>query len=411
MAKLADFSEKYMNIKTLAIAAFLIAICKIVISLVFDIKPALVEDYKIAVNLVSGLGYCLYPAAGATAIKAPAYPLFLSAIFAIFGVKSIASVAIAQHIIGAFYPIITFKMARKIMSQKAAFIAAALWLVHPSYQYYSFAIEATNLFIISALVWLYYYVCALTDTTAFNTKRAALLGLLSGLCYLVQPISAIPVAAALIYLIVKTGYTRGAVLIASGLLMISPWTIRNYMEFGKFIPGKSPMYMNLYVGYLELSHGKPEFSLIDSATNARIDTLKQYVNDVKMESVYADIIMPIIKSNPALYTKKAIWQAGIYWSVPPRYFNDYSVSFILARRAPMILLNLAFIISAIILYKSNKKLFIAYVLIMAYFTMIYALTATPNIRFKLDSEWLIFLAIGLSYDFIRGRLGSKEIGN
>lgn len=406
---LFEKTAKYWNFKTLVVLASLVALCKIVVSLLCRINVPLVEDYNIAVNLVSGVGYVLYPAAGPTALKAPGYPLFLSFFLAIFGVKAVLSIAIAQHLLSACCPLLTFKICRKILSPKAAFLASVLWLAHPSYLYYSFAVEATNLFLFVALVWLWRYVSALQDLPRFGLKQALILGGLSAACYLVQPVSAVPIAGALLYLVFRTRFSCAAALVLAGAIGITPWTIRNYVVFRKVIPGKSPFYMNLYSGFLPGSHGRKEFDILDSETVARMSALTMKVNDVQMEEYYAAIVRPLIRAHPGLYLKKCLWQAVVYWYVPPAYFDNYTLAFIVGRRIPSALCDLAFLVTAVVFSRRNKRLFVAYVGIMAYFTLVYAATVTFNIRFKLDSEWLIFIAMGCMYDYyVKGPRGIAD---
>lgn len=396
---LFEKTEKYWTFRTLLILSSLVAVCKIVISLLCKVKVPLVEDYNIAANLVSGVGYVLDPALGPTAIKAPGYPLFLSFFLAIFGVKAVWSVAIAQHLLNACYPLLTFKICRKIMSPQAAFLAGVLWLLHPSYVYYSFAMEATNLFLFVALVWLWRYVNALQDLARFDLKQALVLGVLSAACYLVQPVSAVPIAGALLYLLFRARFSSAAALLLAGAISVTPWTIRNYLVFGKIITGKSPFYMNLYSGFLTPSYGRKEFEILDYQTVVRIQSLATKLNDVAMEEHYKAVVLPLIRAHPGLYLKKCLWQAAVYWYVPPLYFDNYTLPFIVGRRIPSALCDLAFLVTAAVLFRRNKKLFVAYVGIMAYFTLVYAATVTFNIRFKLDNEWLIFIAIGYTYDF------------
>lgn len=399
MKTLFEKTGKYWTFKTLVVLTSLVAVCKILISLLCKVNVALVEDYNIAVNLVSGVGYVLNPAVGPTALKAPGYPLFLSLFLALFGVKAVWSIAIAQHLLSACYPLLTFKICRKMLSPRAAFLASVLWLVHPSYLYYSFAVEATNLFLFVALIWLWRYVSALQDLPGFDWKQALLLGGLSAACYLVQPVSAVPIAAALLYLLFRSRLSCVVALVFAGAIGITPWTIRNYVVFGKIIPGKSPFYMNLYSGFLTPSYGRKDFEILDYETVVRMEALATELNDVAMEERYKAVVLPLIRAHPGLYLKKCLWQAGVYWYVPPLYFDNYTLAFIVGRRIPSALCDIAFLVTAAVLFRRNKKLFVAYVGVMAYFTLVYATTVTFNIRFKLDSEWLVFIAVGFAYDY------------
>ncbi len=397
--------NKYINLKTIIIISGIITIIKIVISCLFDINVPLVEDYKIAVNMINGLGYVLHPLAGPTAIKTPIYPIFLYIILAVSGAKSIFIFQIIQHLIHFFFPIITYKILIQYIKNKYAFISAVFWLVHPSYQYYSFAVEATNLFLLLILLSIFF--ASKIYLNGWNRVNSIGIGILSGLTILTQAISAPIFSVYFIYLIFKK---RSKYLILSILMILAivfPWIIRNYVAFDRFIPGKSPLYMNLFVGFSFESHGKQEFDIIPNAITNRMDSLREIKNDVDMEQEYKSFIVPFIMNNLSLYIEKTIHQSYVYWTYPPRYFNDNSIKFLFIRKIPVIISNLILLISLIILFKYNRKMFVGLLLVLIYFTIVYSLTLTANIRFKLDIEWIAFFAISIALSIKKSNL--KEL--
>lgn len=386
--------NKYINLKTIIIFSGIITFIKIVFSLVFNINVPLVEDYKIAVNMINGLGYVLHPLAGPTAIKTPIYPLFLYLILSISGIKSIFMVQIIQHLIYFSFPIITYKILNQFIKSKFAFIGSILWLIHPSYQYYSFAIEATNLFLPLILLSIYY--ATRIYLNGWNRSNAIWIGVLSGLTFLTQAIAAPIFVVYFIYLIFQKKSKYIVISITLIFIIVFPWMLRNYITFDKIVPAKSPFYMNLFVGYSMESHGKSEFDIIPANIYNKMDSLREIKNDIEMEQEYKSYIVPLIFNDLSLYLQKTVHQAYIYWTYPPRYFNDKSLSFLIIRKLPVVLSNLILLFSLIIIFRHNRKLFLAVSLVLIYFTIIYSLTLTANIRFKLDIEWISFFAFTIA---------------
>ncbi len=100
-----------------------------------------VEDFRIATNLVSGQGYSLNPALGATAIKVPVYPLFLSIFIKLFGTSAKFWIVFFQQIIIGLVPLLLFFLSNRTNIKNQIRIASLLFLFHPSYFYYPMVIE------------------------------------------------------------------------------------------------------------------------------------------------------------------------------------------------------------------------------------------------------------------------------
>ncbi len=60
-------------------------------------------------------------------------------------------------------------------------------------------------------------------------------------------------------------------------------------------------------------------------------------------------------------------------------------------------LNILFIIGIVKLLTIDRKEALIIIAILTYFTLVYGLTQTANIRFKLDIEWIEFYAIAVLF--------------
>ena len=387
-----------MNSRKILLILLIFILLRLVFLFFYNGNFNSVEDYRIAINLAQNNSYSLEYSVGATAIKVPVYPLFLSLFIKLFGSNAKFWIVLFQHIFIGLVPLMIYKLGIKTNLKKEFAIASLLFLIHPSYFYYPMVIEVTNIFIPLTLIWLlFYFDFKNSILSGINSaKYAIILGFFSGILVLTQPIIAPVLFIFILYLLFKfykTSFAKFAILFIIFLVVLSPWIIRNYYTFDKFIPTKSPFWMNLYEGFMPDNHLNKNFNLISNSTQNTIDSLKNVINDVEMEKFYKPIVIETISNHPDLYLQKTFYQMFIYWWIPPRYFDNNSKQFLIVRKLPVIILSILFIIGLVQLFKRNKLSATAILFTLGYFTIFYGLTMVANIRFKLDIEWIELIAI------------------
>lgn len=357
---------------------------------VLILKPDLnaVEDFNIAAHLVRGEGFSyggfdddFYP----TAMKAPIYPLFLSAFIFLFGESAKLAVVLVQHALLAFTPILLSRFGKEIGLDLLGKITGLLFLAHPSFLYYPTVVEVTNLFIPLAVLWCIELIKTLRNS--FNTIRRAAFGIVTGTLILTQPLVLIPIFVSLVVAF-RSRLKTLALIGLCALLPISIWTLRNFLAFEKIILTKSMLYGSVYMGWLPEFAPAKKFDVIDEKTKRRIDSLRSVLNDVELEEPHKKAVWELIPKYPMLYIEKAVWQAGLYWWIPARYLDNLTIPLIAVRLLPVLILNALFLFGIVRLWKLNATFAVSIALALAYFTAVYALTQVSNIRFKLDIEWL-----------------------
>ena len=385
---------QYLNYKSILIVAGILFVVKSLLSIFYMPNFAYAEDWSIAMNLLTKGTYSLYDTAEPTAMKTPVYPLFIYSIISICGASKLA-VVIVQNLLAAISGILLFKLSARIFSERISFVIALLFMLHPSYFYYSNVIEVTNIFVPLSILSTILYAQLLKDLSNLKILNLIIAAAVFAVTMLCQPITAPIFVVAIGYLIIKKHFALVAKLSIIMALVFSPWVIRNYIEFNKFIPTKTPFWMNIYLGYLDFSHGNERFSIVPDST---IQVIRQMRNDlasdVAMEAKYKEISIKAISQSPILYAEKTLWQAVIYWLYPPRYFDDASISFLFIRKIPVYGLNLLLIISLYYAFRRDRKVFFTALSVLLFFTIVYSLTSSANIRYKLDIEWLQFILLG-----------------
>jgi 4-amino-4-deoxy-L-arabinose transferase-like glycosyltransferase len=204
------------------------------------------EVGKVARSLALGQGFSspLYGPTGPTAWIAPIYPLILAGMFRLFGVFTAAS-AIAILVVNSLLSVLTclpvYAIARRTGGPVTATWSGWAWALFPFAVYFS-GVRIWN-YTLSALLGALLFLLALQlEEAAAGYARWMLYGLIIGLAGLNLP----TVLASVPFLTLWVCYRRWRagrpwlprVLLAAvvAMVVIAPWTVRNYRAFGTFIP-------------------------------------------------------------------------------------------------------------------------------------------------------------------------------
>jgi 4-amino-4-deoxy-L-arabinose transferase-like glycosyltransferase len=231
------------------------------------VLPFLQESGNIAASLASGHGFSspFRIDTGATAWMPPVYPWLLSEIFRVFGVRTYDSFLVAAKLnilCSAFTCIPIYFTGRRIGGPIVAAVATWLWAVFPNAILNTFESmwEASLAALLAAIIlwatlaieeserwrdWCAYGVVwgvtLLTNATLFS-----LLPLLVGwLTYRRGKASSAEIVPARDR---KNAFAKPALAFGVALLCCVPWTIRNYEVFHRFVPLRSTLGLQLWIG-------------------------------------------------------------------------------------------------------------------------------------------------------------------
>jgi 4-amino-4-deoxy-L-arabinose transferase-like glycosyltransferase len=226
---------------------------------VLSIIPFQTETGHIAYSIASGKGYSspFQRDSGPTAWLAPVYPYILAGIFKLFGIYSLQSfvAALSLNILfsaGACVPI--FYTGKRIAGIGVGSAAAWLWAVFPNAVIIPFEwIWDTSLsaLLVATLLW-----ATLELAESRRVRDWSLYGLLWGFALLTNPAIALLFPELLAWAAYRirdrarasSWLMRPVLAAALALLCCLPWTIRNYVQFHKFIPLRSNFAFELYIG-------------------------------------------------------------------------------------------------------------------------------------------------------------------
>jgi hypothetical protein len=208
-----------------------------------------------ALSQGKGFGNLFRQNTGPTAWLPPVYPFLLSLIFRIFGAFTVRSFFVAVLLNALFSAAATFPLyhlARQVASRTVAIATAWLWVFLPAGIMMPFEwIWDTSLSVLLAttLLWMTFHI-----SNSASPKRWLAYGLLWAIALLTNPLLGIALPFFLIWAalrarnLVQLSWRIPAITFALILLCGLPWTIRNYSAFHRFIPIRSSLPFELWIG-------------------------------------------------------------------------------------------------------------------------------------------------------------------
>lgn len=180
------------------------------------------------------------PAGGPSAFRPPAYPAFLAAVYFVAGQEAPPAARFVETVLGTLTVALIGLIALRIWGKRVAMIALGIAAVAPPLVVMSNALISEALFVPLLLGAV---ACALQARRSARPLRWALFtGLLVGIAELTRTNAIVLLIPLGIALWTAAPGRRGrallrpAVAVAVAVLIVAPWTIRNYLVFHAFVP-------------------------------------------------------------------------------------------------------------------------------------------------------------------------------
>ena len=287
----------------------------------------------IARSIASGHGFgSPFAETGSSALLPPVYSYLLAGIFKVFGIETRTSVLAAlslNSLFSALTCIPVFLLARQAFGERVAKWAGWGWAFSPYGVYYGADWAWSTCLVTLELACLFLFAWRLENSS--RIRDWLLFGALCGIAALTEPV----VLAVLPLLGIYTLYRRfrlsrswkaQTVAVAlAGIAVLSPWLIRNYELFHRFIPVRSGFGLELYIGNNGYSQHWVNRTLHPNHSDAE---LSEYERDG--EIAYMDHKLhqakDYIRSHPAWFAwmtmRRIIYMWTGYWSFDPAYLKD-----------------------------------------------------------------------------------------
>lgn len=205
------------------------------------------DYHAIALHLAAGQGFSVFPGEP-SAWRPPGYPAFLAAVYMFVGPIP-AVVRLVQCFIGAAFCLLVFLVGQRLADPTVGTISAWMAACYPLFIALNGRLYTETIYLPLVLL----AALALANLRQDGLRSAALLGLVCGLSALVRPnLAALPLIAALGLIVAGRPWrrvvTETAVMLAVTAAALTPWTLRNYLALGQFVPVSTNGGITLFVG-------------------------------------------------------------------------------------------------------------------------------------------------------------------
>ena len=356
---------------------------------------------RIARSIVSGHGFgSPFADTGLSALLPPVYSYLLAGIFKLFGIETGASVIAAlslNSLFSALTCIPVYLIAKRGFGDRVAKWAGWGWAFSPYGIYYGADWAWSTCLVTLELSCLFLFAWRLEKSS--RTRDWLAYGALCALAALTEPV----VMAVLPLLGVWSFYQlyrsqrpwKGPMLAAAlaGVAVLSPWMVRNYELFHRFVPVRSGFGLELYMGNNGYSTRWVNSALHPNHSNAE---LQEYERAGEM--AYMDHKLrqgkEYIGSHPAWFAwmslRRAIYLWTGYWSFDREYLKDEPLD------PPNIFVNTTMTVLGLIglwrVWRQDRSLGVRFAIVLLFYPMAYYFTHPETYYFRPVDPLIVVLA-------------------
>lgn len=288
------------------------------------------EVGSVAAALAQGQGFCCVfrQPTGPTAWLGPVYPFFLASIFKMFGTFSVASFYAAALFNCVFSALVCwplFYVGLRIGNGATAAAAGWIWALFPSGILIPFEwIWDTSLSALLAISLLWATFLLADDS---RRRNFILYGLFWGFCLLVNPALGAFFPFLLVWIYFRAGSPKLrrlghiVLVICLAVLVCLPWTVRNAIQFHRFIPIRSDFPFELWMGNNPIYDGHSR--QMNRITRYEVVHLYSQLGETAFLEEKGRAAREFIRTHPVLTLRLAARRAVAIWMGTPTPWQDF----------------------------------------------------------------------------------------
>lgn len=258
------------------------------------------EPSHIAAHLLRGEGFGspFTNLAIPTAQQPPLYPLFMAAIFKLFGAFSKPSLYLiltANCFAGGLTAFFIHRVGVRYFSPQVGLLSAWTWSIFPPIAITDLTLNGYAFAALAVVLWLNF-----VPNLVPKTRNWILLGIAVGIMLLLNPMLVLVIPASILWLNKK----QSLIMLATALVCLAPWYVRNFRVMGHFYPAlRDNLGMELYLGNHPGMSGtcdywtgeSPYGSALPKLGEARFFELRKIEAFAYIESAPADFVLRSVK--------------------------------------------------------------------------------------------------------------------
>jgi len=355
----------------------------------------------IARSIASGHGFgSPFADTGASALLPPVYSYVLAGIFKVFGIETKSSVLAAlslNSLFSALTCIPVYLLAKPALGERVAKWAGWGWAFSPYGIYYGADWAWSTCLVTLELACLFLFAWKLENSR--RTRDWVWFGLLGGFAALTEPVTLSVVPLLGLWTVYRRYRLRlpwklpmSAAAVAA-LLLMSPWWIRNYELFHRFIPVRSGFGLELYIGNNGYSERWVNSSLHTNHSEAELSEYERVGEMAYMDHKLRQATA-YIRSHPAWFAwmtlRRMVYMWTGYWSLDRNYLRDEPLD------PPNILVNTTLTVLGFIglgrLYKRDSSLATRFAIVLLFFPLTYYITHPETYYLRPVDPLIVVLA-------------------
>jgi len=330
--------------------------------------------------------------------RPPLFPLLLAGIYSTFG-HSYLSAKIFLAILSSISCLLLFFVSRiTFSSSKYAIISAFVYTFYPPAIFWTgyLAPVTCEIFLVLLVVLLLLIAERKRELLLF-----ALSGLVVGLGVLTRSLFIIFIPVVFLWLIclhgIKFSFFTTALFALFCFLTVSPWIIRNYYIYGRFVLSSTEGGIVCYIA--NNPNSIKENSGCWNPTGKDLNLMAEIsrMNELEVQKYFYKLAFEFIKENPLIYTKLVIDRFFRFWKITPHTFSgpgenykNYHVIIAFLTNLPIFILALTGFLFSLKIWRN----FVLYYLIILMWSLPIILFFKTVIRYREPlMPFMIILAI------------------
>jgi 4-amino-4-deoxy-L-arabinose transferase-like glycosyltransferase len=373
-----------------------------------SVIPFLFESGNIAYSLARGHGFGspFRLDTGPTAWMTPVYPLLIAGIFRVFGINTFHSY-IAASFLNILFSTLTcvpiFFAGKRIAGLRVAAGAAWLWAVFPNailIPYQSIWEACLAALLAATILW-----ATLAVENSRRLRDWCGLGILWGVALMTNATLALLLPFLLGWLAYRArrrgqDWLGGPALAACVIVLFClPWTVRNYVVFHSFVPLRSVLGLQLWLGNNEhaqdiwLGSHHPIYDSVERAAYVGMGEIA-YMQEKRKQAIQFMVSHPRREAHLILHRLIALWTGGTPYPVTD-FLKNQSLwfRFVLLFN---ILAAIGALVGIVVLVQRRSPYLLPTAVYPIVFPWAYYLTlALPRYRLPIDPVVLLLTALAL----------------
>ena len=350
---------------------------------------------RIARSLATGGGFrdpAFYGPADPFVARPPLTPFFIAGLYALFGVDPMIA-RIAFALVGGLTCLAIYGLGRELLGERVGLLAGGLAAIYPMFIVVSGLTLSDNLSVL-LVTWAVLLLCR--TRSSGRTRDAMGAGLVVGLAALNRPVALVLAVVGVLVLTLGAPLPRRArlqaasALVGLALLTVVPWTMRQSVERGEFIPITG--YWAVFLGNLPATYQQTSFASL--ATGQPGSMVSPEVAEI-LVSYPAPVRRQLLRDHVFEYAIHHPWEMlqllglklWLFWTTYPHPVSVLSWLGVSA----LALMGLA------ATWRRRSRLVVLYAAVGA-FMLAHVLTfALPRHRLSIEGLLLVLAAAGLDW--------------